>query len=59
MDMNARNYRWSECRSKVCQICDMGEEEAIEHVVLECQKYEYDRMEIKRVILTEMVREIN
>ncbi|KAG0720353.1 hypothetical protein GWK47_048691 [Chionoecetes opilio] len=24
MDVNARNYRWSETRSKVCQMCDMA-----------------------------------
>ncbi|MPC67029.1 hypothetical protein E2C01_061189 [Portunus trituberculatus] len=24
MDVNAKNYRWSESRSKVCQMCDMG-----------------------------------
>ena len=27
MDVNERNYRWSESRSKVCQMCDMGEDE--------------------------------
>ncbi|MPC88688.1 hypothetical protein E2C01_083607 [Portunus trituberculatus] len=40
MDVNARNYRWSESRSKVCQMCDMGEDETVEHVMLECEKYE-------------------
>ena len=34
--------RWS--RSKVCQVCDMGEDETVEHVVLECEKYERNRM---------------
>ena len=50
MDVNARNYRWSESRTKVCQMCDMGEDEMVEHVVLECEKYE--RMEIMHVVLT-------
>ena len=27
MDVNTRNYRWSESRSKVCQMCDVGEDE--------------------------------
>ncbi|MPD02614.1 hypothetical protein E2C01_098208 [Portunus trituberculatus] len=40
MDVNVRNYRWSEFRSKVCQMCDMGEDEIVEHVMLECEKYE-------------------
>ena len=48
MDVNARNYRWSESRSKVCQMCDMGEDETVEHVVLECDKYDRDRMEMMR-----------
>ena len=52
--MNERNYRWSESRSKVCQLmCDMGEDESVKHVVLECEKYERDRMEMMQVILTE------
>ena len=54
MDVNERNYRWSESRSKVCQMCDMGEDESVEHVVLECEKYERDRMEMMQVILTEL-----
>ena len=37
MDVNARSYRWSESRSKVCQMCDMGEDETVEHVMLECE----------------------
>ena len=59
MDVNARNYIWSESRSKVYQICDMGEDETVEHVVLECEKYDRDIMEMMRVILTEMGREMN
>ncbi|MPC81758.1 hypothetical protein E2C01_076391 [Portunus trituberculatus] len=53
MDVNARNYRWSESRSKVCQICDMGEDETLEHVVLECVKsgrYKGLSLEQSRVI---------
>ena len=46
MDVNERNYRWSESCSKVCQLmCDMGEDESVEHVVLECEKYERDRQD--------------
>ena len=41
-----------ESRSKVCQMCDMGDDEAMEHVVLECEKYDRDRMKMMRVILT-------
>ena len=31
----------------------------VEHVVLECQKYDRDKMEIMCMILTEMVREMS
>ena len=54
MDVNERNYRWSESCNKVSQMFDMGEDELVEHVVLECEKYERDRMEIMQVILTEL-----
>ena len=50
MDVNEKNYRWSESHSKVYQMCDMGED----HVVLEWEKYERDRMEMMQVILTEL-----
>ena len=36
MDVNERNYRCSESCSKVCQMCNMGEDESVEHVVLDC-----------------------
>ena len=43
----------------MCQICDMGEDETIEHVVLECEKYDRDRIKMMGVTLTEMGREMN
>ena len=54
MDVNARNYRWSESRSKVCQMCDLGEDETVEHVMLECERYERDRREMMQVVLAEL-----
>ena len=44
VDVNARNYKWSESRSKVCQMCDMGEDETVKHVILKCEKCDRDRM---------------
>ena len=55
MDVNARSYRWSESRSKVCQMCDTEQDETVEHVMLECEKYERDRHEVMQVILTELM----
>ena len=40
-------------------MCDMEEDGTVEHVVLECEKYDRDRMEMLHVILTEMGREMN
>ena len=54
IDVNARNYRWSEFHSKVCQMCDMGDDETVEHVILEFEKHDRERMKMMRVILTEM-----
>ena len=59
MNVNAHNCRWLESRNKVCQMCDMGEDETVEHVVFECQMYDRYIMEMMRVILTEMGHEIN
>ncbi|MPC34630.1 hypothetical protein E2C01_028026 [Portunus trituberculatus] len=56
MDVNARNCMWSESHGRVCQMCDMREDEMVEHVMLECERYERDRREMMRVILTERVK---
>ncbi|MPC38231.1 hypothetical protein E2C01_031736 [Portunus trituberculatus] len=54
MNVNAMSYRWSESRSKVCQMCDSGEDETVEHVMLECVKYVRDRYEMIQVVLAEL-----
>ncbi|MPD03129.1 hypothetical protein E2C01_098752 [Portunus trituberculatus] len=54
MDVNARNYRWSESRSKVCQMCDVGENKTVKHVVVECVKYARDRYEMMQVVVSEL-----
>ena len=59
IDVNARNYRWLESRNKECQICDMRQDETVEHVVLECEKYDRKTMETMHVTLTEMGRKMN
>ena len=35
-------------------MCDMGEDEMVEHVVLECVKYARDRYEMMQVVLREL-----
>ena len=40
-------------------MCDMGEDETVEHVTLKYEKYDRDRMEMMHVILTKMGRDMN
>ncbi len=40
MDVNARNFRWSDSLSKLCQIFDKGEIKIGEYVISECEKYD-------------------
>ena len=54
MDVNTRSYRWSESSSKVCQMWDIGEDEMVDHLVLECVKYARDRNEMMQVMLREL-----
>ncbi|XP_050694867.1 uncharacterized protein LOC126984800 isoform X3 [Eriocheir sinensis] len=59
MNVNARNYRWSESRSKVCQMCDRGVDETVVHVILVCGRYRRERTEMMRVALSEMGWDVN
>ncbi len=36
------------------QMCDMGGNKTVEHVILECEKYDSDRMDVMPGILNEM-----
>ena len=35
-------------------MCDMGEDETVEHVTLKCEKYDSNRMQMMHVVLTDM-----
>lgn len=54
INVNARNFRWSESGCKACQMCESGVDETVEHVILECGKYERDRQELLRVVQKEI-----
>ena len=54
MNVNARNYRWSESRSKECQMCARRVDETVVHVMLFCERYQRERTEMMRVVLSEM-----
>lgn len=51
MDVNAR---WSMSSNKVCQMYDLGEDKMAEHVMLKCEKYDRDRIDMMQVILPEL-----
>ena len=59
LNVNTRNYRWSESQSKECQMCDRGVDETVLHVVLECEKYSRERTRMMQVFLREMGEDIN
>lgn len=50
MNLNERN------RSKECQMCEGGMDETVMLIILECSKYDRDRLEIMRVIETKRGR---
>jgi hypothetical protein len=53
LSVNARTYRWNERREDICFMCDRGERETVEHLMMECDAYERERLEMMRVILDE------
>ena len=55
MNVNARNYRWSDSGNKVCQMCEKGVDETVAHVILECEKYERERLEMLEVAKKEVL----
>jgi hypothetical protein len=52
LSVNAQTYRWNERREDICFMCDKGERETVEHVMMECDAYEQEILEM-RVILKE------
>lgn len=54
MKLNERTYRWSESGSKASMMCDGGGDEYVEHVVLECERYERRRGSMMEVVRLEV-----
>jgi hypothetical protein len=50
LEVNARTYRWNESRSKVCEMCDLNENETVVHVLVECNRYERERTRLLEVL---------
>ena len=43
LGLNSRTYRWENDGDKTCKMCNSGEDETVEHVLLDCAKYEGER----------------
>ncbi|KAF2343965.1 hypothetical protein FHG87_025279, partial [Trinorchestia longiramus] len=43
LSVNRRTWRWNEGNTMLCLQCNRGVEETVEHLVLECSKYEQER----------------
>ena len=39
LELNSRVYRWTNGGSKTCIVCESGEDETIEHMITECDRY--------------------
>lgn len=54
LEVNSRVYRWRNEGSKTCLMCDRGVDETVEHVVLECERYEDARARMLEVVIGEL-----
>ena len=54
LGLNSRTSRWKNEGSTTCNMCDRGVDETIEHVMLECEKYEREREEMLSVVKQEL-----
>ncbi|KAF2363434.1 hypothetical protein FHG87_005812 [Trinorchestia longiramus] len=43
LSVNRRTWRWNEGNTRLCLQCNRGVEETVEHLVLDCSKYEQER----------------
>ncbi|KAG0728534.1 hypothetical protein GWK47_032294 [Chionoecetes opilio] len=51
LEVNSRMYRWKNGGSKVCVMCVTGVDETVEHLMLECERYEYARTKMLEVVV--------
>ena len=53
LEVNARTYRFNEEGVKRCLKCDLGEDEMVMHVLVECDKYDRERKKFLDVLRRE------
>lgn len=54
LKMNSRVFRWASGGSKICHMCEWGVDETIVHMLLECHKYERERMGMREIVTQEI-----
>ncbi|KAF2354348.1 hypothetical protein FHG87_014893 [Trinorchestia longiramus] len=50
LSVNRRTWRWNEGNTRLCLQCNRGVEETVEHLVLECSKYEQEQESLMDVV---------
>ncbi|KAF2366974.1 hypothetical protein FHG87_002248 [Trinorchestia longiramus] len=50
LSVNRRTWRWNERNTRLCLQCNRGVEETVEHLVLDCSKYEQERESLMDVV---------
>ncbi|XP_045115935.1 uncharacterized protein LOC123507244 [Portunus trituberculatus] len=54
LEVNSRVYRWKDGGSKVCEVCERGVDETVEHLMLECEEYGCARDRMLGVVTEEI-----
>lgn len=54
LELNSRTYRWANEGNKACKMCESGEDETVEHILLKCVRYERERREMLGAIVQEI-----
>merc|ERR1719154_70437 len=44
LEVNDRTYRFNENRERLCKMCNMGVEETLDHLIVECPVYDIARV---------------
>ena len=58
LEVNSRVYRWKNGGSKVCEVCERGVDETVEHFLLECEGYGDARDRMCGVVIEEIGVEV-
>ena len=51
LEVNARTYRWSDNGNKECKCCDLKVDESVEHIILDCPRYDCERENLESLFM--------